>query len=110
VTVKDIVKELDLKVVTGETFLERQVSGGIVGDLLSVIMAKAKEDNVWVTIQGHVNVVAIAVLTNLACIIVTEGFEIEQEAIEKAKEEEVILLSSTASSYETVKTLSKFGL
>ncbi len=108
--VNDIVQALDLNVICGETQLDRQVQGGYIGDLLSVVMGKAKEDCVWVTVQSHINIIAVASLVDIACIIVSEGFAIDTDAIEKAKEENIILLSSKKSSYEIGSDLGKLGI
>ncbi len=108
--VKDIIQELDLKVICGEDQLDRQVQGGYIGDLLSVVMGKAKEDCVWVTVQSHINIIAVATLVDVACVIVSEGFAIDQDALDKAKEEDIILLSSKKSSYEIGAGLGKLGI
>jgi serine kinase of HPr protein (carbohydrate metabolism regulator) len=108
--VADLVKGLDLKIISGSNLLDREVLGGCVGDLLSVIMGKAKEGNVWVTVQGHINIIAVATLVDVSCVIVSEGFDIEEDAIQKAIEEEVILLSSPKTSFELCSELGKLGL
>ena len=108
--VKELIDQLNLEVIAGEKGLQAEITNGFVGDLLSVVMGKAKEGNVWVTIQSHVNIVAVAVLTGAACIIVSEGFEVESEAINKANEENIPILSSKKSSYELVSELVKLGI
>ncbi|MBT8370427.1 MAG: 4Fe-4S dicluster domain-containing protein, partial [Deltaproteobacteria bacterium] len=72
-TVKDLVARFGLQVVAGKKGLDRQVEGGYCGDLLSEIMANAPEGCVWLTIQGHQNIVAVAVLREMAAIIITGG-------------------------------------
>jgi len=108
--VKKLVEAMDLKVVSGESLLEREADGGYVGDLLSVVMGKAKEDSVWITVQSHINIIAVASLINVSCVIVSEGFEIDEEAVLKAQEEEIILLSSKKTSYELSKELTQLGI
>ncbi|MCT4545470.1 MAG: DRTGG domain-containing protein [Vallitalea sp.] len=109
-TVEEIKNQLELKLVAGEEGLKNQVTNGFVGDLLSVVMGKAKEGNAWVTIQSHVNIVAVALLTGSACIIVTEGFEVENDAVIKANEENIPILTTNKSSYEIVRELVKLGV
>lgn len=109
-TVKEIIEKLDLKLITGESLLEREVKGGYVGDLLSVVMGKAMEDNVWVTVQSHINIIAVAALVDVSCIIVSEGFNIDEDATAKAREEDIILLSSKASSFEICSRLGQLGV
>lgn len=108
--VKDIVDTLGLKVANGSDLLERNVNGGYVGDLLSVVMGKAEEDQVWVTVQSHINIIAVASLINVSCIIVSEGFEIDEDALAKAQEEEIILLQSDLSSFQVCQELAKLGV
>lgn len=103
--VKDLVESLGVNVVTGDVGLDKEVKTGFVGDLLSVVMGKAQEGCAWVTIQGHLNIVAVASLVGVACIIVTEGFEVEADTIEKAKEEGIAILSTSISSYQMVAKL-----
>ena len=62
------------------------VSGLYVGDLLSFVMAKAKPGQIWLTIQAHPNVIAVASLINLSAVIVVEGVDIPQETIDVANE------------------------
>jgi predicted transcriptional regulator len=108
--VKDIVNELELKVVAGEEELHNEIKNGFIGDLLSVVMGKAEEGCAWITIQSHINIVAVATLVSVACIIVTEGFEVEEIAIQKANEEGIPVLTSKKSSYEIAKKLGELGI
>lgn len=108
--VKELADVLSLKVVSGENALENEIKTGFVGDLLSVVMGKAKEGCAWMTIQGHFNIVAVATLVDVACIIVTEGFEVEQGTIEKANEENIPILTTPLASYEMAKKLGNLGI
>jgi hypothetical protein len=80
--------------------MQENFTGIYIGDLLSLVMAKAKKGNIWLTVQTHLNVIAIATLLELACVIIVEGQIVEEAVISKAKEEGVILLSSDLSAYE----------
>ena len=108
--VNEIIESLELKLITGETLLEREVKGGCVGDLLSVVLGKAAEDSIWVTVQSHINIIAVASLVDIACIIVSEGFTIDEDAVKKAVEEDIILLSSKKSSFELCVELGKLNI
>lgn len=101
---------LEVTCLTPEGELTRTIQGVYVGDLLSVVMGKAKENSVWVTIQGHVNIIAVASLINMACVIVTEGFDIDQDTIERAIEQEVVVYKTRLSSYEVCAKLAAQGL
>lgn len=103
--VKELVEKYGISVVTGDIGLDKEIKSGFVGDLLSVVMGKAKEGCAWVTIQGHLNIVAVASLVGVSCIIVTEGFEVEPDTIDKAKDEGIAILSTSQSSYEMVAKL-----
>lgn len=106
----DAVKKLDITVVTGEELLEKKITSVYVGDLLSVVMGKAKENCAWITVQSHINIVAVASLVDMACIIVAEGFKIDEDAIAKAKDEDIILLASKKTAYEVAKELVNAGV
>lgn len=108
--VKDIVEKIDLEVVTCEADLDKEISSGFVGDLLSVVMGNAKEGCCWVTIQSHLNVIGVASLVDVACVVVAEGFSIDEDAVTKAQEEGIILLKSKEPSYEICSKLAKLGI
>jgi len=110
VTVADISTGLGLKVVTAGVSLERDVTGGYTSDLLSCVMAKAQTGNVWVTLQSHQNIVAVASLLGLACIIVTEGNQIEPGTVEKAEQESIPILCSPSDSFSIVERLIALGI
>jgi len=107
--VQDLVAELGLQVYTAGN-VEREVTGGYTSDLLSCVMAGAKPGNVWVTLQAHPNVVAVASLLDLAAVIVSEGVVPDVETIERAQENGVTVLSSPATSYALVARLSALGI
>lgn len=91
---------IDLKLVTKGTNTDRNVTGGYASDLLSWVMAHAKEDEVWITIQSHQNIVAVASLLNIAAIIVAEDVSIDEKTLKKAEEENLSIYSSEKSVYE----------
>ncbi len=108
-TLKEICKKLNARVLTKEFDLP-EMNGGFAGDLLSVVMGKAKSNQVWVTIQSHINIVAVASLVDLALIIVCEAYEVDEEAIAKANEEEILIISTDLSEFEVCAILSKEGI
>ncbi|MCA1746212.1 MAG: serine kinase, partial [Bacteroidales bacterium] len=93
-TVKEITETLNLKVYSGEEYLHKEATGGYVSDLLSDVMGNAEEGAVWITLQSHLNVVAIASLKELAAVILINGISPEDNVIAKAKEENIPLLGS----------------
>lgn len=101
-TVREVAGKLERSVRAGGQGVGNEVRGGIVCDLLSVVMSKAAKGDLWVTVQCHPNVVAVAVLAGLSGIVITHGFEPEPETVAKADEEGVPLLTTSASSFEVV--------
>jgi hypothetical protein len=73
---------------------------GYTCDLLSWVMAHGAPGMAWVTVQTHMNVIAVAVLSEMACVILPEGIEMEQESLDKARAEGMAVLSSPLSAYE----------
>lgn len=105
-TVKNLCEELKLTVLT-EGELEKEVTGCYSGDLLSWVMSRAKEGDVWLTVMGNVNAVAVAVLSDCACIILTENSPLDDAAREKALQQGVTFLSSDKNAYELSVEISK---
>lgn len=109
-TLKEIVAALDWQVLAGADLLEREVSGGYVADLLSCVMAGAEADHLWITLQTHGNIIAVASLLGLAGIVIAEGATVPESTLEKAGQQEMVVLSSPEPVYETVVQLSSLGV
>lgn len=109
-TVGELAKALGLAVVAGGSGLDREVSGGYVSDLLSNVMGFAAPGSVWVTMQGHQNIVAVASLAGLAAVVIAGGAAPEPETVAKAQTEDVVLLTSAMSSFELVGQLYQRGV
>ena len=100
-TVSELVNKLDLMVLTNENFADREIKGCYVGDLLSWVMGRAEQDSAWITIMSNVNIVAVAALVDMACIILAEGVAVDKEVVDKAESQGIIILSTDKNSYET---------
>ena len=98
-TVKELSDRFDVQVVAGEKGLNRPIDGGYCGDLLSDVMANAPQGCIWLTVQGHQNVVAITVLKEMAAIVLTGGHEPDPETVEKAGVEGIPILAWEGSAY-----------
>ena len=98
--VSDLVKQLNLTVVSGEKGLDREVDGAYVSDLLSDVMGHAQENQVWITLQVHQNVMAIASLKDMAAVILVKGFEANENTIHHSNDEQIPILSTTHSTFE----------
>jgi serine kinase of HPr protein (carbohydrate metabolism regulator) len=96
----ELVDKLQLKVFTGKAGLENEITGGYVSDLLSDVMGHAAEGNAWLTLQNHLNVVAIASLRDLACVILVKNIVPPADVIQKAIEEDVALLGSSEQTFD----------
>ena len=88
-TVQDIVSQLNLTVCSGQEGLQREVKGGYTSDLLSDVMGHAQEGDVWVTLQTHKNVMAIASLKEIAAIILVKGHLPEEDTLEESNNENI---------------------
>lgn len=99
-TIKDLKEQLDLKVLTEIEDENRDINGGCVCDLLSWVMARGEEGMAWVTVQTHLNVVAVACLHDFSCVIIPESIEVPRQTLDKAAEEGVVFFSSPDTSYE----------
>ena len=105
-TVKEFTEKLKLKVLTqGDP--SKEITGCYSGDLLSWVMSRAKEGDVWLTVMGNVNAVAVAVLTDCACIVLTESSPLDDTAKEKALQQGITFLSSEKNAYELSVEISK---
>ncbi|MBN2160163.1 MAG: serine kinase [Spirochaetes bacterium] len=106
----EIIKSCGLELKNSAEDMDCDVTGGYSSDLLSDVMANAKDGNVWITLQTHNNIVAVAVLRNLAGIILVNGREPEESTLAKAKEEGIAVMSTPLSTFEIVGKLYGLGI
>ncbi|NCC73731.1 MAG: serine kinase [Sphingobacteriia bacterium] len=99
-TVNEIVKKLNLTVYSGETGLNNQITGGYTSDLLSDVMGHSNQGNIWVTLQTHKNVIAIASLKDLAAVILVKGLKPDEDTLAKSREENIPMLGTTLPAFE----------
>lgn len=104
--VKELIEKLGLKVLCGEN-LDKKISGCYCGDLLSWVMSRAQEGDVWLTVMGNVNSVGVAVLADVACIVLTENAPLDKDALTRAQQNDVIILQTEKNSYEMAVAVSK---
>lgn len=105
---RELVKRLNLKVFSCENLLEREFEGVYVCDLLSDVLADAKPNQIWITLQTHKNIVAIAQLKGLSTIVLVKGLEPNENTIQKADEERIVLLGSEENTFDLVGKLYAF--
>ncbi|MBQ9757996.1 MAG: AraC family transcriptional regulator [Clostridia bacterium] len=109
-TVSEIAKKLNLAYYAGENLSGKNAKGCYIGDLLSLAMSRVMADNVWITIQTNINVVAVASLAEASCVIVADGCVPDDTTIEKAKEQGIILLGGEISAFDAAVALSEMGI
>ena len=111
ISLNDLITNLDLKVLTAQDRVaDREVHGGYTSDLLSCVMAGAGKDNVWVTLQAHANIVAVAALLDVSAIIITEGAMPDENTLERASDEGVILLTTPLPSFTVIGKMWELGV
>ncbi len=108
--IREIVKACNLQLLTGEKMQDREITGGYVSDLLSDVMAHCKKGAVWITLQAHPNIVAVAVLKEISGIIIVNGRKPENDTITKAETESVTIMSTERSAFDVAGQLYGMGL
>jgi len=88
----------------------RQISGVYTSDLLSDVMANSKKDNVWITLQTHLNIIAVASLKELAAIIIVLDKEIDKDTLDKAESENITILRTAMTAYQVSGKLYELGI
>lgn len=109
-TVQELSIAAEAELLTGETAREREIFSGYVCDLLSWVMARGQKDSAWVTVQTHMNVVAVAALHDMACIVLPENIRMEDAPLKKARDEGIAVLSSPMTAYEICLKMAEGGV
>ena len=110
ISLKEIIEKFKFEPLSSVHSLERQVTGGYASDLLSCVIKGATKDSVWVTLQSHLNVVAVASLLGLSGIIITEGNRPDLETLGRAESEGVVLMVTSKTTYTVVGELTSLGI
>ncbi len=97
---KKIVEELGLQVKVAGEGLTNQVTGAYVSDLLSDVMANSKEGELWITLQVHPNIIAVATLKELSGIILVNSRQPEEETLKKAEEEQIPIITTELPTFQ----------
>ena len=108
--VSEMVKRAELDAQTAASALDAEVTGGYACDLLSAVMANAKEGDVWVTWHTHQNIVAVALLVRISAIILVAGRQPDEETARKAEEEDLPILTSKLHAFEIIGKLHALGI
>ena len=106
----ELVENLNLGVRSARGYLDRQVTGGYASDLLSDVLANGEPGNLWITLQIHQNIVAVASMKDLAGIILVNGREPEKDTVEKAEAENIAIMVTELPTFELVGRLYGLGI
>ena len=106
-TVKELSAALYLRTLAGEQGLGRDITGCYVGDLLSWVMGRAKENDVWVTVMGNVNAIAVAKLADISCILLCESAHLDEDARVQADLNGIAVVAAELPAYELAVEISK---
>lgn len=98
--VKEIISILDLKIFGGNQGFDREITGGYTSDLLSDVMGHADSGTIWITLQTHKNVIAIASLKELAAVILIKGNKPDADMLAQAEDEGIPILGSDDQAFE----------
>ena len=108
--VSELIPLIEAKNLTPTLSDDREVTCGYVCDLLSWVMSHGDTGMAWVTVQTHMNVIAVAVLSEMACVILPEGITMEPDVLAKANAEEMCVLTSPLTAYEICGRLAAQGI
>lgn len=98
--VEQIAKILNMNIVSGDK--SKNVTGIYACDLLSWVISHAKEGDLWITVISNVNIIAVASLTDVACVVISDGAAVEPDIIKKADEKGITILTSELTSANIV--------
>ena len=107
---RTIIDELRLGVRGKADRLDTEITGGYASDLLSDVLAHARENDLWITLQLHPNIVAVASMKRVAAIVIINGREPAVETVAKADEENIPILVSQLPAYELIGRLYTMGI
>ena len=105
-TVREFAEKIGLQTAV-EADLDREITGGYCGDLLSWVMSRAQSGDCWFTVMGNINAVAVSVLADCACIVLCENAPLDDAAKQKAQQQDLNILLSEQNAYTLSAALSK---
>ncbi|MDA3810038.1 MAG: hypothetical protein PF518_06845 [Spirochaetaceae bacterium] len=109
-TIKELIEKIPMEIVSGENSLNREITRGFSSDMMSNVIANGGEGDVWLTFQTHLNVIAIALMKKMSCVILIQNRALIPQALEKAQNENIPVLMSSLSAYELSGRLFKLGI
>ena len=101
-TVSGLCQKAELKAVVCPD-PDREIEGAYCGDLLSWVMGRAKSGDAWITIMSNINILAVATLADVSCVLLAEGVTPDEELIKTAEQKGINILTSDKTSFELAK-------
>lgn len=95
----DMMQQLDMKLFSGASGIEKEITGGYSSDLLSDVMGNAEEGQVWITLQTHKNIMAVASLKEVAAIILVKNLQPEEDVREISNETGIPILGTAMDAF-----------
>ena len=108
--VTEAAQKIEGTLVAGTAAAQREVQGGFASDLLSDVMGNSREGDLWVTMQKHVNIVAVAQLNGLAAIVLVNGRKPEPDTAARAEEMGIPIISTPLQAFDVVGILYALGI
>jgi hypothetical protein len=108
--VAEAARTLGGTLIVGGLVAEREIQGGYASDLLSDVMGNSREGDIWITLQKHVNVVAVAQLNGLAAIVLVNDRKPEPDTVARAEEIGIPIISTPLQAFEAVGVLYAQGV
>jgi len=99
-TIRNLIEELNLTIFSGENGLDNDISTGYCSDLLSDVMGNSKEGDLWITLQTHKNVMAVASLKDLSAILLVNNLKANADTLEASNEENIPILGTSLSAFD----------
>ena len=109
-TIQELLPHIEGELLSPGIDPQRPVSCGYACDLLSWVMAHGKRDMAWITVQTHLNVIAVASLAEMSCVILPENIRMEEGPLMKARQEGIAVITSRLCAYELCARMSQLGI
>ena len=108
--VQELIEKTGWTCIAAKEHLDRTVGGAYCGELPSGVMGNGEPEQAWITVQVHMNVIAVAVLREFSCIVIADNASVPEEVLARAEEEGIPLLESGIPVFETAKKLVELGI
>jgi hypothetical protein len=110
ITLNTLVDEFGFLSLVEGIDLNREITSLNCCDLLSWVMANGKENEAWITVMTHTNILAVTSLLDMACVIIPEGIAVETATIDKAKEKGIAIFSTSDNAFKIFTKFYEKGL